>query len=65
MMKKWRMKLAVLQAGLQEMRNVVASFVLLELRWLLPTLAILLLLGLGAALAGGAGPLAPFIYPLF
>jgi hypothetical protein len=36
-----------------------------KLWWLLPLLLVLLLLGLLALGANSAGPLAPFIYPIF
>lgn len=61
----WRLKWALLRAAGGEMHELVRETIRMELRWLLPTLGVLLLLGLLFLAAGGAGPLAPFVYPLF
>ncbi|HQQ62177.1 MAG TPA: hypothetical protein PLF22_01250 [Pseudomonadales bacterium] len=65
MLKSAARKIRLIRAGSHDLYRMICAFIKLEMAWILPTLAILALVAALLSLVAGAGPLAPFVYPLF
>jgi predicted RND superfamily exporter protein len=63
--KNVRPRAAWLTTNVSSIASVFKAIIQLKMGWLMPLVVILFLVALTLALLSAAGPLAPFVYPLF